>query len=88
VSARLALALLLVGGCTVREVEVVPPEDVGGTCASARENLAKHGGCGVNLDTFEQDCEDKARLYAVVGDRYPVGCLTVSQNCDQARACR
>lgn len=82
------LPLLLAGSCSIRSVPVAPPEDVGGTCSTAQATLARLGGCGVDLATFETDCDEKARLYAEVGDRYPVGCLTASGSCEQAQACR
>lgn len=82
------LPLLLLTGCTITPIPVAPPEDVGGTCETARANIERLGGCDQDMATFADDCAEKVELYESVGDRFPVGCLTVSKSCAKAEACK
>ncbi len=85
------LGLLALGsaGCTVQPLPpVVPPDDGPGTCETARETAVQLGGCGVELGSFLERCENRVRAYAQADAVYPLGCLTASRSCDEFRACR
>lgn len=76
-------------GCTAQAPPpVVPPDDGPGTCETARDNATRLGGCGVDLGSFPERCENRVRAYAQADAVYPLGCLTASQSCDEFRACR
>lgn len=78
-------ALLLLAGCSVRQL---PPADGNGTCGTAAENLEKLGGCGRQVDDWAERCVDASRVKAEVGERLPLTCMTNAATCEAFRGCR
>lgn len=84
---HIIISIVLIG-CTVQTVPVVPPPDGPGTCETACQRLQELGGCGVRVDTCPEDCRAAREAEEGVGVRFPVGCLTAVSSCAEAERCQ
>jgi hypothetical protein len=78
----------LISGCSFSTRPPLPPPDGPGDCQTAHDNLARLGGCGVELDRFVADCQAATDAEASLGIRFPAGCISASETCDAAMQCR